>query len=117
MNIFIFHRYKLYADKIFNSCQLVTAAYSRRQGPLTNWMHTLNRIMSPIRVSIEWSFGKIVTRAKHAEYRQFIQQSPVNRIYNLSVLLANCNTCLYGNQSTLWFGLAPPTLHDYMSQI
>jgi hypothetical protein len=110
-------RYKLYGDQIFNSCQLVTAAYSLRNGPVLNWMHTLNLIMSPIRVSIEWSFVKIIARAKHAEFRQFIQQSPVNRIYNLTVLLANCHTCLYGNQSTMWFEIEAPTLVDYLSQI
>jgi hypothetical protein len=80
-------------------------------------MNALNRIMSPIRVSIEGTFGKVVARCKHSEYRQFIQKSPVNRIFNLSIILGNCHTCLYGSQCTLWFELSPPTIYDYLSQI
>jgi hypothetical protein len=109
-------RLKLYGDKIFDTCQLITAAYSLRNGFVFNWMHTLNFIMSPIRVAVEWAFGKIIARNKHSEYRQFIQKSPVTKIHNMSVLLANCHTCLYGGQCNTAFELAAPTIFDYMSQ-
>ena len=61
---------KLYGDKIFNTCNLITAAFSLRNGPLLPWMVILNRIMSPIRVSIEWVYSKAIARHKHADYRE-----------------------------------------------
>jgi hypothetical protein len=53
-------RLKFYADKIFNSCTILTAAFSLRHGELQPWMVQLNRLMSPIRVCIEWCFGKTI---------------------------------------------------------
>ena len=52
-------RLKLCGDKIFNRENLLTGAYSRRNGPLQPFMTVYNAIMSPIRVGVEWSFGKI----------------------------------------------------------
>ena len=107
---------KLYGDKIFTTCALITAAFSLRFGPLTPWMTTMNRMMSPIRVSIEWCYGKIIARHKHADYRQKIQESAVAKQYYLAALFANAHTCLYGCQSTTFFSMAPPTVQQYFSQ-
>ena len=63
-------RLKLYADKIYSNSILMTAAYSLRnnRGGLQDWQINFNRIMSDIRVGVEWSFGKIVTRNKYASF-------------------------------------------------
>jgi len=48
MNILVANgtrRLKLYANKIYNVCPVVTPAWSRRQGALHNWMTVENRIM------------------------------------------------------------------------
>ena len=47
-------RYKVYADKNFNTCALLTAAWNLRNGPLCQWMINQNTIMSKIRIAIEW---------------------------------------------------------------
>ena len=47
-------RLKLYADKIYTTSPLITAAFSRRHGALQAWMIVENSIMSKIRVAIEW---------------------------------------------------------------
>jgi nuclease HARBI1 len=79
-------RLKVYADKIYNHSVIITAAYSLRTNPggLQQWQNNLNRIMSDIRVSIEWSFGKIVTRSKFLAFGSpmKIQQSPVSQYYH-----------------------------------
>lgn len=83
-------RYKVYADKIYSNSVLVTAAYSRRhyRNGLQDWQIKLNRLMSDIRVGVEWSFGKIVSRNKFVSYGQSmkIQGSPVSKYYHVAVL-------------------------------
>ena len=80
------------------------------------WMTVYIRIMSPIKAGVEWSYGKIITRAKHADYSQKLRESPVRKIYTAAVFLANCHTCLYGSQHTSFFELVPPSLEDYCAQ-
>lgn len=76
-------RLKLYADKIYSTSILVTAAYSLRQNPagLLLWQIELNRLMSDIRVAIEWSFGKIINRNKFVSFDKAmkVQNSPVSK--------------------------------------
>lgn len=109
-------RLKMYADKIFDTGPLITAAYSLRHGAVSPRMLELNDIMTGIRVAVEWAFGKIISRSKHSSYRQKIQESPVISIYLMSVLLANAHTCIYGSQHTLHFGIKPPELDEYFGQ-
>ena len=41
-------RLKLYADKIYNNCPLITAAFSLRHGPVLAWMTAENFLMSKV---------------------------------------------------------------------
>lgn len=113
-------RYKLYADKIYSNSILVTAAYSLRHNPagLLHWQIEINRLMSDIRVGVEWSFGKIVGRNKFVAFGKTmkIQNSPVSKYYHVAVLLANTHTCMYGCQHTKYFGIAPPSVDEYFDQ-
>jgi hypothetical protein len=93
---------------------LITAAYNLRHGRVQRWMRHLNDIMKGIRVSVEWSFGKITSRNKHTTYRQKIQESPVISIYMMSSLITNAHTCL---RTLLHFEVKSPTLEEYFSQI
>ena len=106
----------VYGDKIFNTDKNITAAYSLRHGPLSMWMTVYNAVMSPIRAGVEWSFGKIITRATHADYRQKLRESPIKKNYTVAVFMANCHTCMYGSQHTPFFELTPPTLEEYCAQ-
>jgi hypothetical protein len=79
-------RLKLYADKIYNNSVLITAAYSQRQFPggLPDWAAALNRLMSGIRVGVEWAFGKIIVRNAYMGFgrAQRIRESPVRKYYH-----------------------------------
>lgn len=113
-------RLKLYADKIYRTSPIVTAAFNLRNNPggLNAWQVMQNRIMSDIRVAIEWSFGKIVQRYKYVTFGKtmFLQGSPVNQYYHVGVFLENCHTCFYGSQHTRYFLVAPPSIEEYMAQ-
>lgn len=109
-------RLKLYADKIYNPSPLVHPAWSFRHGPMWGWMILQNRLMSKIRVSVEWSFGLIMSKHKYSGFwkTQMIQKSQIANMYIVDVLLHNCHVANYGDQSSLYFHVYPPSLHDYL---
>ena len=111
-------RLMLYADNIYNNCVLVRAACSLRHGILWPWMTEENRLMSKIRVVIEWTFGSILMLYKFVDFckGQKIMESPVAKYYIVAVLLANCHNCQYGDEHIEYFNCEPPTLQDYLSQ-
>ena len=111
-------RLKLYADKIYNTCPIITAAFSRRHGQVLDWMTAENFLMSKVRVAIEWTFGTASMLWKFFDYRktQKIDESPIAKHYTVAVLLSNCRCCVIGDQHTEYFNCLPPTLEDYLSQ-
>jgi hypothetical protein len=111
-------RLKLYADKIYNSSTLINAAFSERHGQLQAWMTIENRIMSKIRIAIEWTYGTIITQFKFLDFAkgQKLQESPLPKHYIIAVLLANCHCCLYEDRHCKAFDIDPPTLNEYLSQ-
>ena len=113
-------RYKLYADKIYQNSILVTSAYSVRNNPggLLPWQIDINRLMSDIRVGVEWSFGKVIQRNKFVSFGKTmkIQNSPVSKYYHVAILLANAHTCMYGCQQTKYFNISAPTVEEYFAQ-
>ena len=111
-------RLKVYADKLYNDSPLVTAAYSKRHGVVHGWMTGINLIMSKVRVAVEWNFGLLVARFKHADFAKGlkIQDGEVVKTFRVAALLANCHTCLYGSQHTTYFDIMPPTVEEYLDQ-
>ena len=41
--------------------------------------------------------------------------SSVGKMYIVSALLRNAVTCLYGNTTSIFFGVDPPNIYDYFS--
>ena len=73
--------------------------------------------MSAVRVSVEWTFGKVIQQFAYLDFRknQKVLLQPVGKYYMVGALLTNCHTCLYGSQTTTFFGVPPPTLEVYLS--
>ena len=74
--------------------------------------------MSDIRIGVEWSFGKIMSRSKFVSYGKSlkIQASPVSKYYHLTILLSNAHTCMYGCQQISYFGVVAPDVNEYFDQ-
>jgi len=93
------------------------------QAPFRNGVHmtpqmmAYNKSMSEVRVSVEWVFGDIANYFKFMDFKKNlkIELSSVGKLYIVSALLRNALTCLYGNQTSDFFGLAPPHIQDYFS--
>lgn len=88
-----------------------------RYAILTPEMQAYNKSMSATRVSVEWVFGEVLNSFKFLDFKKNlkIQLSSVGKMYIVCALLYNAITCLYGNQTSKFFNLDPPTLQEYFS--
>ena len=73
--------------------------------------------MSKVRSSVEWIFGDIIDYFKFLDFKKDLKLdlSPVGKMYIVCALLRNALTCLYGNTTSEFFQLDPPSLADYFT--
>lgn len=88
-----------------------------RHAVLTPQMQEYNAAMSAVRVSVEWLFGDIINYFKFMDFKKNlkIRLSSVGKMYVVCAILRNALTCLYGNQTSAFFHLDPPTLQEYFA--
>jgi len=88
-----------------------------KYGILTPQMQNYNSAMSSVRCSVEWLFGDVVNSFKFIDFKKNLKLmlSSVGKMYAVSVILTNALTCLYGNLTSTYFDLSPPTLQDYFA--
>jgi hypothetical protein len=112
-------QYISYKDKGYvNESHGIAAHRVYGHGPaLTYAQSKENFIMSKVRISVEWTFGKIVNNNAFVGHwqTQKIQMSAVGKQYFTAALIANCHTCLYGSQSSVYFDILPPKLGEYFN--
>ena len=107
--------YVIYGDPAYGVTRNILAPY--RGIHLTSQEKEFNRAMSSVRVSVEWTFGKVVQYFAYLDFKknQKILLQPVGKFYLVGALLTNCHTCLYGSLTTSFFGVQPPSLETYLS--
>ena len=83
--------------------------------PLAPPMQEYNESMSSVRITVEWLFSDITNSFKFLDFKKNLKigLSSVGKMYIVSALLRNAITCLYGNETSDYFGIAPPTLEEY----
>ena len=106
-------------------CVFGDPAYPLRvhlQGPfknahLTPQMQEFNKSMSEVRISVEWLFNDIINYFKFMDFKKNLKVclSSVGQMYIVSALLHNALTCLYGNGTSKFFDVDPPSLEDYFA--
>ncbi|CAH3029463.1 unnamed protein product [Porites evermanni] len=86
-------------------------------GVLTHQMQSFNESMSKVRSSVEWIFGDIINYFKFLDFKKDLKLdlSPIGKMYIVCALLRNALTCLYGNTTSEFFQLDPPSLEDYFA--
>jgi hypothetical protein len=84
-------------------------------GVLTPQQKFWNKKMSEVRVSVEWLFGDILNYFKFLDFRKNLKigLNAVGKMYIVCALLNNGRSCLYGSQTSNYFGINPPTLEEY----
>ena len=107
------NQYCMYADKGYADMSHLVAAY--HEANLTQPQIQINGVLTLVRVSVEWCFGKISESQMYINFPrcQQLQLQPVGKYYRLAVLLMNANTCLYGSQTSIHFNLKAPSLGEY----
>lgn len=105
----------IYGDPAYGTSDLICSPF--RGAHLTEEQAIFNKTMSGVRVSIEWFFGIVKRSWAFIDWnkKHKILLSPVAKMVKVSVLLANCRTCIKGgNQISEFFNCSPPTLEDYL---
>ena len=84
---------------------------------LTDEQRQFNHNMSGLRESVEWDFKDVICQFSFLDFKKnlkiFLQ--PVGKFYIVAGILTNCRTCVYGNQTSQYFNLMPPSLQSYLS--
>jgi len=109
--------FHLYGDNGYPlSSHLITPFKSH---VLTPPRRACNRAMSSIRESVEWGFKDVVQKFSFLDFKKNLKVGlqPVHDFYLVGAILNNCNCCLYGNQTSIYFQCEPPELEDYLSQV
>ena len=86
-------------------------------GVLTDQMKAYNAFISAVRSSVEWLFGDTINCFKCLDFKKNLKLdlSRVGKMYIVSAHLQNALTCLYGNQTSSFLDLKPPTLEEYFA--
>ena len=107
--------YVLYGDPAYGLSRNIVSPF--RGHGLGLRERAFNRDMSSVRVSVEWSFGKLVQYYAYLDLKknQKILLQPIGKYYLVGAILTNCHTCLYGSVTTTFFGVKPPSLETYLS--
>lgn len=88
-----------------------------RNRVLTPQMQAYNSAMSEVRSSVEWLFGDVINYFKFLDFKKNLKigLSSVGKMNVVCALLRNALTCLYGNHTSEFFELDPPSLQDYFA--
>jgi len=108
----------MYGDPAYNNAFGIMAPYHHPGGQrcLNRDEQQFNKDLSALRISVEQAFGHT---QRYWRYNAFskglsIGNQAVAAYYSVATLFANCMTCLRGNQISSRFGIAPPTLDEYL---
>ena len=98
-----------YLHRVYIQCSL-----ARRQN-LTVAEEAFNQSMSQVWMSVEWVFRDVVNYFQFTYFTKDLklELSAVGKIYIVCALLRNALTCLYGNNTSAFFEVKPPTLEEY----
>ena len=71
--------------------------------------------MAATQIEVEHGFGEVIWQwpMLNAWWKLKINASPVGRYYWVAVLLTNTFNCIRPNQTSQYFDIVPPELHEY----
>jgi hypothetical protein len=106
--------YYLYADPAYQCTRCIMSGF--KGANITADQQDFNTQMSSVRECVEWGFGGIINLFPYIDNKrmQRLMQQPVGKFYILSSLFYNIHTCLYGNQTSVYFDCDPPTVEEYL---
>ena len=108
--------YCIYGDPAYPLRPTLMAPYKGNNLPEGHQL--FNKAMSALRVSVEWTYGKILQQFAYVDFKkgQKVNLQPIACYYIVAALFTNCHTCLYGSETTSTFNCRPPTLEEYLTR-
>jgi hypothetical protein len=107
--------YRLFGDSIYPFLPQLFRMY--RNTVPGSPQYYLNRIMSSVRVSVEWGFNLVTNTFQAVDFirwQRFFLTKPA-RQYRVASLLTNCLSCVRGtNQISVFFLCPLPSLDEYL---
>ena len=75
-----------------------------------------NRLLSSVRITVEWGFGELVDQWKFLDFRQAMKifKCPVAQYYVNAAFLSNLRNCLLGSKTQQYFGATQLTIDEYL---
>ena len=109
--------YVIYGDPAYGVSRNILAPF--RGAQLTRQQQDFNKSMSRVRISVEWTFGKICQYFSYIDFKRNnkVLRQPVAKYYLVAALLTNCHTCLYGSLTSTFFNVDPPSLETYLANV
>ena len=107
--------YCIYGDPAYPTNDYIFGGF--RQPADGSSQQDFNKIMSEVRVCVEWNFGEVTKYFKFIDFKQdmkiFLQ--PVAQYYVLACLFTNFRTILYGNNTQKYFECNTMSLEEYIN--
>lgn len=113
-------RMYIYGDPAYSGSIATMGAYKRqRNGELTLDEAWTNLVMSKKRMAVEHFFAHVQRYWKLPSYhlQNRLGNQPVGSVFLAACLMANCITCLRGNQISQYFRCPAPTLEEYFGGV
>lgn len=112
-----FKAFRIYGDLAYRQGEVTCCPFGDAVGSMSVENKTVNKSMSKVRVSVEWSYGQICSYWSALDFKRQARTgtTPVAQMYRMGVLFTNCITCSRGGNSISdYFNLQPPSLTTYL---
>lgn len=77
-----------------------------------------NTFMKSIRICNEWTYGELCQLFPYMDWKHNFQimcaNSTTTTVFYVCSILRNCHACLYGNQTSNYFKITPPSLEWFL---
>jgi hypothetical protein len=106
----------IFADAGYATSVLLITPFTRMAGLHGSQLErTVNLITSKVRIAVEWGYGRTASLWKHIDSSARMQTGlrPVGKLYVIATILTNAHCCAYGNNTSQYFGVQPPTMREY----
>lgn len=115
VGIFGDRRFLIYGDQGYPVNDLLLCPFGRRAN-MPQHQIDFNESMKILRASVEWGFQKVIAEFAFVDFKknQKLLLQDVEAYYKVAVILTNCHSIFYGNQTASFFGVEPPTIQEYL---
>ena len=110
--------FRLYGDPAYPVAEYLEGPFRNGAQAVSQVEADFNEAMASVRIAVEWGFGEVVQQWAFVDYSKNLKVlwQPVGTFYSVATLLLNCRVCLgHGGKVSDFFGVAPPTIEQYLN--